>query len=98
MPNKIHRFILQCHGLQVAALVTFTQNTGAAGIINLWSPEVKPDQYSDAVIFVANDDGVVANAIVIGWAVSMCYRSPLYYVNNIICGLNSPCWNVYPTL
>ncbi|KMT12088.1 hypothetical protein BVRB_5g100430 [Beta vulgaris subsp. vulgaris] len=55
---------------QVAALVTFTQNTGAAGIINLWSPEVKPDQYSDAVIFVANDDGVVANAIVIGWTVN----------------------------
>lgn len=56
--------------MQIAALVTSTQNTGAAGIINLWNPGVKPGQYSDASFFVISEDGSVGNGIVTGWAVS----------------------------
>ncbi|CAO2827248.1 unnamed protein product [Amaranthus hypochondriacus] len=62
---------------EIAALVTATQNTGAAGIINLWSPQVKPDQFSDACIFVANDDASNTNVVMAGWTVN-----PYLYPNS----------------
>ncbi|KAL2902467.1 DNA gyrase subunit B [Bienertia sinuspersici] len=63
---------------ELAALVTSTQNTGATAKINLWSPSVTPNQYSDVSFFVGNDNGIVTNTLITGWTVS----NPHLYPDN----------------
>ncbi|KAK9716591.1 hypothetical protein RND81_06G244100 [Saponaria officinalis] len=65
------------NGHEMAGLVTYLKNMGASGKINVWNPQVKPNQYSQTVVFVAADDGSVTNFIHIGWMVS-----PTMYPNS----------------
>lgn len=57
--------------MQIATVVAPVKNFGASGFLNVWNPEVAPDQLSSVGVFVAKNNSVAGDdTIAAGWAVT----------------------------
>ncbi|XP_056688839.1 uncharacterized protein [Spinacia oleracea] len=63
-------------GYQIANLVASTNNVGVSAVINVWTPDVITEEFSEVSAFVATDDGAASNVIQVGWLVH-----PMLYQN-----------------
>lgn len=55
--------------MQIANLVASTNNVGVSAVINVWTPDVITEEFSEVSAFVATDDGAASNVIQVGWLV-----------------------------